>query len=69
MYARRAHCKQTRVMPTHHAIAMTALLPIGVPNSSPRRVSMVGVKGWYSANQRSAIGIAAVPEGNEFDIS
>ena len=33
---------------------MTALLPIGRPMSSPRRVSMIGVKGWYSANQRSA---------------
>ena len=47
-------------MPTHHAIATTALLPIGVPISSPRRVSMMGVKGWYSANQRSAAGIVSV---------
>ncbi len=42
---RRAHWKHTTVMPTHHAMATAALLPIGVPISSPRRVSMMGVKG------------------------
>ena len=28
-----------------------------VPVSSPRSVSMIGVNGWYSANQRSPVGI------------
>ncbi|HEX9132241.1 MAG TPA: hypothetical protein VF844_08105 [Ktedonobacteraceae bacterium] len=32
-------------------------MPIGVPSSSPRSVSMTGVKGWYSANQRIPAGI------------
>src|ERR1700709_2252415 len=40
--------------------ARTALLPIAVPRSRPRTVSMVGVKGWYSANQRIAVGIVSV---------
>jgi hypothetical protein len=48
------------VMPAHQAMAMTALLPIAVPSSSPRTVSMTGVNGWYSANQRSHVGIESV---------
>ena len=35
-------------------------MPIGVPSSSPRSVSMIGVNGWYSANQRSPAGIESV---------
>src|SRR6516225_7683046 len=42
------------------AIAMTALLPIGPPVSRPRTVLITGVKGWYSANQRIAVGIERV---------
>jgi hypothetical protein len=30
-------------------MAITALLPIGVPSSSPRSVSMTGVNGWFPA--------------------
>ena len=33
-------------MPTLQATATTAFAPIGVPVSSPRRVSVTGVKGW-----------------------
>jgi len=33
-------------MATHHATATMAFVPIGVPVRSPRRVSVVGVKGW-----------------------
>src|SRR6266508_5826410 len=58
--AARAHRKLTRVMPTHQATATAALLPMAVPSSRPRRVSMKGVKGWYSANQRRAVGIDSV---------
>src|SRR5680860_1620459 len=47
-------------MPMHQATAMTPLLPIGVPISRPRTVSMIGVNGWYSANQRSPAGIDSV---------
>src|SRR6516164_9487997 len=47
-------------MAAHQAIASTPLFPIGVPNSSPRRVSMTGVNGWYSANARSPGGIDSV---------
>ena len=36
------------------------LSPIGVPRSRPRRVSMIGVKGWFSANQRRPSGIVCV---------
>src|SRR5579875_1368385 len=36
---------------------ITRLPSIGVPNSSPRTVSMTGEKGWYSANQRIPAGI------------
>src|SRR5215467_2353770 len=44
-------------MARHQAIAMTALLPIGPPSSRPRTVLITGVNGWYSANQRIAVGI------------
>src|SRR5262245_29187521 len=44
-------------MPVHQATATTALLPIAVPSSSPRTVSVTGVNGWYPANQRSPVGI------------
>jgi len=47
-------------MPMHQAIAMIALSPIGVPSSSPRSVWMAGVKGWYSVNQRIALGMELV---------
>src|SRR3954447_25465265 len=47
-------------MPTHQAVAMAALLPIGVPRRRPRTVSMIGVKGWYSANQRRTVGMESV---------
>ena len=46
-------------MPTLQATAPMALLPIGVPVSSPRRVSVTGVKGWYWANCRSPTGMVA----------
>src|SRR6266705_2485354 len=57
LYTARAHRYPTRVRPAHQAMARTALLPIGVPSNSPRSVSMTGVKGWYSANQRTPTGI------------
>src|SRR6266542_4094702 len=44
-------------MTAHQATARTALLPMAVPSSRPRSVSMTGVNGWYSANQRRAVGI------------
>src|SRR5207249_11174509 len=44
-------------MPAHQATAMIALSPIGVPSSRPRRVSVIGVKDWHSANQRTPAGI------------
>src|SRR5690349_22298158 len=47
-------------MPAHQAVAMAPLLPIGVPRRRPRTVSMIGVKGWYSANQRRAVGMESV---------
>ena len=37
-----------------------ASVPIPVPVSSPRTVSVIGVNGWYSANCRSPAGIEAV---------
>src|ERR1035438_3719710 len=40
-------------MPAHQAMARIALLPIGVPVSSPRSVSVIGVNGSCSANQRT----------------
>src|SRR6516164_3515669 len=39
---------------------MTALWPIGPPMSRPRTVLITGVNGWYSANQRIAVGIECV---------
>src|SRR6266542_7117546 len=44
-------------MKAHQATANRARLPIGVPMSSPRSVSITGVNGWFSANQRSPTGI------------
>ena len=38
-------------------MAMAPLHPIGVPSRSPRTVSMIGVKGWYSANQVTGPGL------------
>src|SRR6185437_16608381 len=35
-------------------------VPIGVPDSSPRSVSVIGVNGWCSANQRRPAGIESV---------
>src|SRR5918997_2672613 len=55
-----AHRNPAIEMAAHQAMLMIALLPIGVPIRSPRIVSMTGVKGWYSANQRSAVGIESV---------
>src|SRR2546429_10024651 len=60
MYSLRAHRYPSRAIPPHQATAMIALLPIGVPRSSPRTVSVAGVKGWYSANQRTPAGIESV---------
>ena len=36
------------------------LLPIGVPSRRPRTVSMIGVKGWFWANQLTPSGIVFV---------
>ena len=47
-------------MPALHAIAAMARSPPAVWVSSPRTVSAMGVKGWYSANWRSPAGIVAV---------
>src|SRR5436190_24003383 len=47
-------------MPVHQPIAVTPLAPIGPPIINPRSVSMIGVNGWYSANQRRPTGIDAV---------
>ena len=47
-------------MPALHAIAAMAWSPPAVWVSSPRTVSAMGVKGWYSANWRSPAGIVAV---------
>jgi hypothetical protein len=33
-------------MATHQAAAIQALMPMAVPSSSTRTVSMIGVKGW-----------------------
>jgi hypothetical protein len=40
-------------------MAMLALSPICVPISRPRTVSIIGVKGWWAANQRRPAGIVA----------
>jgi hypothetical protein len=42
---------------THQAMAITALLPIGVPSSNPRSVSIIEVNGWFSANHRTPAGM------------
>ncbi len=47
-------------MRTHQTSAIHAWFPIGRPISSPRRVSMIDVNGWYSANQRSPAGMESV---------
>src|ERR1039458_6782439 len=47
-------------MAAHHATARTASLPMGVPVRSPRRVWMIGVKGWLRANQATPAGMVAV---------
>src|SRR5664279_2041101 len=55
----RAQRYPANAMAIHQAMAITALLPIGAPLSSPLSVSMIEVKGWYSANQRTSLGIVA----------
>src|SRR5205823_7712300 len=60
MYSRRDHRYPSSAIPAHQATVMIALWPIGVPRSSPRTVSVAGVKGWYSANQRTPAGIESV---------
>src|ERR1700734_3944198 len=47
-------------MPTIQAAETIAWLATGPPTSRPRTVSVAGVNGWYSANQRSPIGMEAV---------
>jgi hypothetical protein len=48
-------------MPTLHATAAMAwLVPTEVSVSSPRRVWVTGVKGWYSAHWRRPAGMVAV---------
>src|ERR1700691_3878362 len=47
-------------MAADHATASKALLPMGIPVSSPRRVWMIGVKGWLRANQATPAGMLAV---------
>src|SRR5690242_19711665 len=59
-YSRRDHAYDNSAVPRHHATAMTRLSPIGEPVSNPRRVSLIGVNGWYSANQRTAVGSESV---------
>src|SRR6185312_3711560 len=46
--------------PRHQASATTRLPPIFVPVSSPRSVSLTGVNGSYSENQRMPAGSDAV---------
>src|SRR6185312_7707719 len=48
-----------RASPAHHTHAISGLLPAGTPSSRLRMVSMMGVNGWYSENQRSPGAIAA----------
>src|SRR5690242_8994651 len=47
-------------MAVHQAVAMAALLPMGVSRRRLRMVCMMGVKGWYWANQRRAVGMESV---------
>ena len=58
LYATLAHRYPASAIATHHAVATMALLPIGVPSSSPRKVSIIEVTGWFSANQRTPAGIS-----------
>jgi hypothetical protein len=44
----------------HQAMASIPLSPMGVPSRRPRTVSMIGVKGWCSANQLRPSGIESV---------
>ena len=60
MYSFIAQRYPTSAMRAHQATVRKALLPIAVPRSSPRTVSMKGVKGWFSANQRRPAGIESV---------
>ncbi len=46
----RAHRYPASARPTHQATAVRVVPPSGVPVSSPRRVSMIGVNGWCAAN-------------------
>jgi hypothetical protein len=48
-------------MPRLQAIVrMPLVVPMGVPVSSPRRVSVAGVNGWYLANCCNPVGMVAV---------
>ena len=47
------------MMPTHQPTAHHAESPIGVPMSSDRSVSMIGVIGWFSAIHCSQSGIVS----------
>src|SRR5579883_2164708 len=55
-YRRRDQTYDSAAVPAHQAIVMTRLSPIFVPVSRPRSVSLTGVKGSYSANQRMPAG-------------
>src|SRR5580700_5543958 len=44
----------------HHPMATIHVVPIGVAVKRPRSVLMMGVNGWFSANQRTPAGIEAV---------
>src|SRR5262249_49191407 len=55
-YRRRDHTTDSAAIPTHQATVMIRSSPIFVPVSSPRSVSLTGVNGWYSANQRTPVG-------------
>src|SRR5260370_34745890 len=59
LYAVRAQTYPTSATATHQAVATMALWPIGVPSSSPRIVSIIEVKGWYSANHRTPTGMVS----------
>ena len=50
----------TMMIPTHHADASQAELPIGVPTSQARIASMTCVTGWFSAKNLSTSGIVSV---------
>src|SRR5260370_37950733 len=59
LYAVRAQTYPTSAIATHQAVATMALWPIGVPSRSPRNVSIIEVKGWFSANHRTPAGIVS----------